>query len=132
MKVIGRSQIEVDDQTRYNYLNPIWELLGNTPNNGITWDEIGKKTRLDPGKAVPLVNELSTIFQKKMTKVLLTGNILNINPELFYIENLENSWLFDKVMLMTMKINTGIENEMWDTNPYMLLWKERWLKLRGM
>lgn len=132
MNFIGRSKIDVEDPDKYRYLDPIWPVLENTPDQGITWDKAGKQAGLDPKKAVPMIQELCTIYQKKMGRILLVGNIKNINTETFWEENLAHSWLFDKVMLMTMKINTGIENEAWDTNPYMQAFKEKWLISKGM
>lgn len=129
---IGRSKVDVDDPEKYKYLEPIWGILENTPDQGITWDMIGKQTKLKPEIAVPMVQEISNIFMKKMSKVLLVGNIMNIDPDKFWDENLKNSWLFDKVMLMGMKINTGIPNEEWDTNPYMMAFKVKWVESKGM
>jgi hypothetical protein len=131
-KFFGRSKIDVDDPDKYRYLDPIWPLLENTPNQGITWDKVGKLTGLDSKKAVPMVQEICSIYQRKMMKVLFVGEISNINPETFWDENLAHSWLFDKVMLMSMKINTGIVNEGWDSNPYMQAFKEKWLISKGM
>lgn len=131
-RFFGRSKIDVDDPLKYKYLDPIWELLRGTPEQGITWEDVGKQTGLDPGITVPLVQELSRIYMAKMRKVLFVGDLRTINSDTFWDENLKDSWLFDKCMLMCVKIDTGIKNEMFDTNPYMQAFKEKWLVSKGM
>jgi hypothetical protein len=131
-KFFGRSKIDVEDPDAYKYLDPLWAVLRNTPDQGITADEMGKKSKLNPEKAVPMIQGLSALFQKKMVHVLVLGDLGNINPETWYEENLKNSWLFDKVMLLTMKINTGIPNEGWDSNPYMQEFKRMWMESQGV
>lgn len=128
----GRSKIDVDDPSVYSYLDPLWKILENTPNQGITAEEMGKLSGLDPSIAVPMIQGLSALFQKKMVKILVLGDLSEIDPETWWDENLKDSWLFDKVMLLTMKLNTGIPNEGWDSNPYMQEFKRKWLESKGM
>jgi hypothetical protein len=128
----GRSKIDVENPGDYAYLDPLWKILENTPNQGITAEQMGKQSGLDPTIAVPMIQGLTALFQRKMVKILVLGDIENINPDTWWDENLKDSWLFDKVMLLTMKMNTGIQNEAWDTNPYMQAFKEKWLISKGM
>lgn len=131
-KFFGRGKIDVDNPDDYKYVDPIWDLLRKTPDQSITWDVVGKKTGLKKEIAVPMVQEIASLFMKKMSKALLIGDITSIDPDKFWDENLKESWLFDKVMLMTMKINTGIENEIWETNPFMQDFKRKWVESKGM
>jgi hypothetical protein len=129
---LGRSKVDVDDPEKYSILDPIWKILENTPNQGTTWDKLAEETHIEDKILIPMIQEIAKIFMTKMSKILLMGNIMNIDPEKFWDENLKTSWLFDKIMLMTMKINTGIENEAWENNPYMQAFKEKWLESKGM
>jgi hypothetical protein len=128
----GRSKVDVENPGDYIYLDPLWKVLENTPSQGITAEQMGKESGLDPSIAVPMVQDLVALFQRKMMKILVLGDLSEINPDSWWDENLKDSWLFDKIMLLSMKVNTGIMNEGWDDNKYMQAFKEKWLESKGM
>lgn len=128
----NKTKFDVDDPKDYEYLDPIWRILENTGEKGITKKEIIEQTGLDPGKVEKMVMELTTIFARALSKALSNPfKILDMNPEQWYDDNLADSWLYDKFMLLGTRIDHGQPNPM-DDNPLMDKWKERWLEKRGM
>lgn len=131
-KFFGRGKIDVENPDDYKYLDPLWTVLRNVPEQGITANEMGAQSGLDPKIAVPMIQKLSNIYQKKMTKELLLGDISKIDTTTFWEQNLQDSWLFDKMMLLGTKVNTMIPNQGWDDSEYVKALKKKWLESKGM
>ena len=132
MKLIGGSKIDVENPDEYSYLNPIWEILNNVPEKGITTKELFEKTGLDEKIANQLVQEFMHVFQKKLLNMMKNPIALfKMANDKFFERNLANSWVFDKMMLLSTRVNTGDDNPM-DDNPYMENWKNKWIENRGM
>ena len=131
-KFFGRGKIDVEDPSKYSYLDPLWEILRRTPEQGITANQMGEQSKLDPAIAVPMIQELSNIYQRKMTKELFLGDISKIDTSTFWEQNLKDSWLFDKMMLLCTKVNTMIPNDGWDQSEYVIALKNKWLESKGM
>ena len=120
---VSGSKYDVEDITHYDYLKPIWELLENTPDQGITSKEIWEKTKLDPKVGNRLIKELQNEFQNKVLTNFL-GLFANK-------KQIVNSWAFDKVMLLVTKIVTGSSISLPD-NMVFNMWKREWRKKRGI
>jgi hypothetical protein len=120
---VSGSKYDVDDITKYEYLNPVWSVLENTPEKGITSKELWDQTELDPVKGNKLMQELANEF---MQKVLHNFVGLFVDKK-----QIVNSWAFDKVMLLTTRIETG-SGVMLPDNMVFNMWKREWRKKRGM
>jgi len=120
---VSGSKFDVEDITKYDYLKPIWEILENSPDQGITSKELWDKSELDPEKGNKLIKELQIEFQNKVL-----SNIMNL---FIHKKQIANSWAFDKVMLMVTKINTGSDVGLPD-NMIFNMWKREWRKKRGI
>lgn len=121
---VAGSKFDVEDQSKYEYLEPIWEILANTPSDTkITSKELWEQSELDPVEGNRLIQELFGEFRNKMLKNIVT---LLINKKAVV-----NSWAFDKMMLLSTRVDTGSGIELGD-NAIMNTWKKEWLKKRGM
>lgn len=130
--IIGGSKYDVENINEYDYLKPIWDVLNNIPDKGITSDELFKTTKLDEKQANQLVKKMMNEFQNKFMKELKNPikAMYNFSKKDFYEKNLANCWVFDKMMLLGTKIDTGNPNPM-DGNPFMTKFKNKWIEMRG-
>jgi hypothetical protein len=132
MKETGKTKFDVDDREKYRYLDPLWKILESVPSDmKITMDKAGEQSGLDPKVAVPLIQEFCAEFQRKMMK--------NLFSLVFGSDDLTKSWTFDKVMLLTNRVDTG--NDPTDDidpkllamgNPIMRKWEDKWRAKRGV
>ena len=131
MKEIGKTKFDVDKE-KYADLDPFWAVLESVPSDmKITMPDAGKKSGLDPKKAVPLIQEFVAEFQKKMMK--------NLFSLIWNYDELTDSWTFDKIMLLTNRVNTGM-NPTDDIDPglmkigapVMKKWEDKWREKRGI
>ena len=129
-----KTKFDVDDISKYAYLDPLWVVLESvTSDHKITMEEAGKKSGLKPEIAVPLIEQLSIEFQQKMMKNMLSLLLPGSKKEM------TNSWTFDKIMLLTKKVNTGsdptkdIDPELMEQGkPIMKDWEDSWRAKRGI
>lgn len=130
--IIGGSKYDVPDITKYSYLNPIWKILNNIPDKGITSKKLFEQTKLDEKQANILVREMIMVFQNSFMKELKNPikMMFKFGKKDFYEKNLANCWVFDKLMLLGTKIDTGNPNVM-DNNPFMAKFKQKWNESRG-
>lgn len=130
-EVVGGSKFDVEDTSKYEYLEPIWPVLRNTPEEGITGEELFKETNLEMNKAHELIKDLMFTWQNILTKELKNPfNLMKMARDSFFEKNLANSWLFDKLMLLGTRIDTGNPNPM--KNPITDRWTKKWLETQGM
>jgi hypothetical protein len=131
MKEKEPSRFEVDKE-KYKYLDPLWAVLASVPSNiKITMKEAGDKSGLDPAIAVPLIQELCMDYQKKMLK--------NMTRLFLHGDDLTDTWAFDKIMLLTNRVDTGSNPED-DIDPKLLKlgehqmkkWNDKWREKRGV
>lgn len=133
MKIIGGSRFDIEDKSKYEYLSPIWFVLENTGEKGITTKELFEQTSLDEKKANSLVNEMVVVFQNALMKETCNPlKMLGMGNDKWYDKNLRNCWVFDKLMLLATRIDTGNPDDPMDGNPFMDVWKNKWLEQRGM
>lgn len=130
--IIGGSSYDVEDINRYDYLEPIWDVLNNTPEKGITSKQLFEQTHLDENRSNKLVKELMNEFQSKFMHDLTNPvkMIFKFSKKDFYEKNLSNCWAWDKMMLLATRIDTG-QPHIFDTNPIMLQFKQKWIEQRG-
>jgi hypothetical protein len=130
--VVGGSKYDVENIEHYDYLKPIWEILNNIPEKGITSEELFKQTSLDEKQANTLIKNMMTEFQNKFMKELEHPfkMMFKFSKKDFYDKNLGNCWAWDKMMLLATKIDTGQPNPM-DNNPFMNKFKQQWIEKRG-
>ena len=120
---VSGSKYDVEDRACYDYLKPIWEVLENVPEQGITSDELWKQSKLDKEHGNKLIKQLQNEFQ---------NNVLNNITGLFLNKKeIVNSWAFDKIMLLVTKINTNSGVQLPD-NMVFNMWKKEWRKKRGI
>lgn len=130
--IVG-TKFDVDDIEKYKYLDPLWKVLESVPSDQkITMEEAGKKSGLDPAIGVPLIEQLSIEFQQKMMKNMLSLLLPGSKKQM------TQSWTFDKIMLLTKKVNTGsdptkdIDPElMKQGKPILKDWEDSWREKRG-
>lgn len=115
---------EADDITVYKYLDPVWDILESVPSDiRITSNELWEKTGLDVKIANQLLKDLVSEFMNKMLN--------NITSLIFNNKLVVDTWLFDKVMLLSTRVATGGGVNLPD-NMVMNMWKQEWLKKRGV
>jgi len=132
MVFIGRSKLDVEDPEKYKYLEPLWELLRNTPEKGITSKELFEQTGLDEKKANMMVKEIMMVYQNGLVKLLSNPlNLMKAGDDGFYDKYFADNWAYDKMMLLATRVDTGNPNPM-DGNPFMDVWKQRWVESKGM
>lgn len=133
MVFIGRSKFDVEDTNCYEYLEPMWKILENTSEKGITTEELLKQSGLEEKKTNELVQEIMMVFQRALLKEMKNPfNLFKMNNSKWFEKNLANSWVFDKMMLLATRVDTGNPDDPMDGNPFMSGWKEQWLEKRGM
>lgn len=133
MVIIGRSNFDVEDISKYEYLNPIWKVLENTSEKGITTVELFKQVGLDEKKTNTLVKEIMMVFQNALIREMRNPlKMFSMGNDKWYDKNLANSWVFDKIMLLATRVDTGNPDDPMDGNPFMEVWKNKWLEQRGM
>jgi hypothetical protein len=125
------SKFDVDKE-RYGYLDPLWKVLESVPSDmKMTMKEAGEKSGLDPTIAAPLIQEMSIEFQKRMMK--------NLTSLIWKQNELTDSWTFDKIMLLSNRIDTG--SEIGDdidpklrqfSDPVLKKWNNKWREKRGV
>jgi len=120
---VGASKYDVDDREKYAPLEPVWEVLEKIPSDiQISSKELWEQSSVDPEVGNPLIKELFKEFQQKML-----GNMLDLA---LHPDHIVDSWVFDKMMLLSTRVNTGSGVELGDS-PVMSLWKDKWMKKRG-
>lgn len=120
---VAGSVFDVDDREYYRYLDPVWELLENTPDKGITSKVLWEQTGLDADRGNVLLKDLANEFMQKVMD--------HITRFLMHPKELTHSWAFDKVMLLTSRVDDGSGVTIPDNMAFRMLRKE-WLKQRGM
>jgi len=122
---ISANSFDVKDREKYEYLDPVWDVLENTPEKGITAEELWDCTDLDPVKGNQLLKELQNEFmskflEKKNMMALIMNNSL-----------VARTWVFDKIMLLVTRLDTSSGVDLPD-NLVMNNWKKEWRKQRGV
>lgn len=116
---------EAEDITKYDYLKPLFEVLENIPSDmQITSQELWEQSGLDPQEGNHLLNELSSEFMNKVARHMIK---LSLNKQAFV-----HTWLFDKVALLTTKVNTGGPNLDIENIPVLGGWIAEWRETRGV
>ncbi|HUS98892.1 MAG TPA: hypothetical protein VMY59_01055 [Candidatus Thermoplasmatota archaeon] len=126
-----QSRFEVDKE-KYRYLDPLWKVLESVPSDiKITMEKAGEQSGLDPGISVPLIQDFCTEYQKNImkhfTRLILHGH------------EMTDTWAFDKIMLLTNRIDTGTNMED-DIDPKLMRlgerqmkkWNDKWREKRGV
>jgi len=125
-------------QKRYIYIEPIWSILENNP-EGISLDELVKKSGLNRDKMLKTIEKLSIEYNKVSQVYFSKGMIYNLvekamageKPDEELKKQLANSWVFDKVMLYA-----RCKELDWTTEvaypEEMLEMKKIWLETKGM
>jgi len=122
---MSANSFDVEDREKYEYLDPVWKVLENTPEKGITAKELWDRTGLDSVKGNQLLKEMQNEF---MNKFLEKKNMLSL---LMNNSLVARTWVFDKIMLLVTRLETGSGVDLPD-NLVMNNWKKEWRKQRGV
>ncbi len=121
---LAGSKFEADDITKYKYLNPIWGILENTPEDmKITSQELWEQSELNPKIGNPLLHEMTVEWMNKI--------INNIWALARNNEQVVHTWLFDKCMLLMTRVDTGGVTKI-PNNFVFNKWKKLWREKRGL
>lgn len=121
---------DIVDRDKYSYLDPLWTLLENTPDDvKLTYDEIYTRLKLDPLSCDKMVNEFANEWMNNFIKQMKNPlKFIKIARDDFYDKQLKNNWGFDKVMLLVTRVQGSRELP---DNPIFNDWKNRWIEDRG-
>jgi len=90
------------EEEKYIYLEPFWEILRNSPDGSVNIDEAISDAGLEKQETVDLIKQMLKEFNTKVGFNL--GGIKNMFSMTklsdLTLENLAESYLFDKVMLL--------------------------------
>ena len=83
-------------------------------------------------KANMMVKEIMMVYQNGLVKLLSNPlNLMKAGDDGFYDKYFADNWAYDKMMLLATRVDTGNPNPM-DGNPFMDVWKQRWVESKGM
>ncbi len=121
---LAGNKFDVQDKDKYVLLEPIWSILENTPEDmKITSEELWKQSMVDPVIGNKLIQDLFQEFQGKVI-----SNLLDL---MFKPDEIIYSWVFDKMMLLVTRVDTGSNITLVD-NPIMNGLKDKWREHRGL
>lgn len=117
------------EKEKYEYLEPLWNVLGNEPSGEIHLKEAIEKAGLENKQSVHLLTDMTKEFVAILTKKMLASIFKGEGT----LKEITDSWYFDKFMLMkrVTELKGQIE-KLWGMTPVLQEMEDEWHKRSGM
>jgi len=130
------------DQEKYEYLEPLWPILENSP-DGIELEPALKKAGLKKDQTLKLICDLArdynNVISRVTSRMFSSGNVKDIidkmlsgkkNMDNEYEDKLVRSWIFDKYLLYC-RIKELDFSDLVDDKVAFNRLKNKWLASKG-